>query len=197
MKLTKYKLTLKSLEDTVLPGYLGSMLRGAFGEALMQYDEDLFNKFFKNKIDENSPVYKYTNETPPPPFIFNPLKKYEFIRKKQDIIFTLSLIGDYRHYGTSIPEIMQIMCENKMHNQKLKTEIKNIEIINNPLNNSKLFDINDYKTILEKLNKPFPSIRIEKYQRKQFDNLTNIICEVKSVEKDGRVLFNKDFKMIE
>ena len=36
-----------------------------------------------------------------------------------------------------------------------------------------------------------------KYLAKQIDNTSNIICEVKSVEEDGRVLFNKNFEKIQ
>jgi len=53
MQLTKLNLKFEAVNDSLLPGQLGSMLRGIFGEALMQYDEKLYN-FSSRSISRKS-----------------------------------------------------------------------------------------------------------------------------------------------
>jgi CRISPR-associated protein Cmr6 len=54
-------------------------------------------------------------------------------------------------------------------------------------------EIFDYDKFLSKLKKPFPSIRIDKYTNDEIQNKTHLVCKVKKIENDGRVLFDRDF----
>ena len=98
MKITRYQITYTAQADAVLPGQLGSMIRGVFGETLMQLEPDIYQKFFHPDIPVDEVVGKYISRDLPAPFIIYPVKRYDFVRQNQEIRFYFTLIGNYRQY---------------------------------------------------------------------------------------------------
>ncbi|NPA44866.1 MAG: CRISPR system precrRNA processing endoribonuclease RAMP protein Cas6 [Chlorobi bacterium] len=156
MKLIRLQLTYQAMSDAVLPGQLGSMLRGIFGETLYEFNQDLFSKFFEPKIPKNNPVYKLVMNNPPAPFMFYPVKKYNFVREGEKIKFNFTLFGEYRHFKLQVEEVFQFMGKKRWNNGKLSVKMleskilpeKNGEIVYD-WNNYKNIEINTQKTSLE------------------------------------------------
>ncbi len=98
MKITRYKITYTALTDAVLPGQLGSMIRGIFGETLMRHKPEIFQKFFYPDMPAGEVVKKYISSDLPAPFIIYPVKHYDYVRQNQEISFIFTLIGKYRQY---------------------------------------------------------------------------------------------------
>ena len=142
MQLTKLNIKFEALNDSLLPGQLGSMLRGIFGEALMQYDEKLYNKFFHPEVSPDNPAYKYVSNSPPAPFIFFPLKKYDYIRRGQSIDIHLTLIGKYALFKQEVIEVIKLMTEQTWYHQKL--QVKLLEIKPEKNGEKTEFDYNDF-----------------------------------------------------
>lgn len=55
--------------------------------------------------------------------------------------------------------------------------------------------IKNYPEFLRSLNKPFPSIRVEKHLISDIENSLILICKVKSIADDKRVMFDTKYKL--
>jgi len=126
MKIKQYEITYTALDDAVLPGQLGSMLRGVFGETLMQYDADLYEKFFEPVVSKENPAYKYVNDAPPAPFVIYPVKKYDFIRKNRPVTFVFTLMGEYRFYENNLIEVFKAMAKSGFNKGRLPVKLESI-----------------------------------------------------------------------
>jgi CRISPR-associated endoribonuclease Cas6 len=145
MKLIKLHIQFKALNDTLLPGQIASMLRGVFGETLMEYNPQLYQKFYHPTITKKHPLKQETSENLPAPFFFFPLKKYDYIRTGQYIDTHLTLLGNYRNYQEEISEVIKKMENRKWYNNNLQVKLAGIEPIQNKGKN--LFDYNDFKNL--------------------------------------------------
>ena len=142
MKLIKLHIRFEALNDALLPGQTGSMFRGIFGETLMEYNPQLYQKFFHPEITGKNPLKQEISENLPAPFFFFPLKKYNYIRSGQYIDTHLTLLGEYRNYQNEINKVIQQMCNRKWYNNSLKVKIASIQPIQNQDKN--LFDYKDF-----------------------------------------------------
>jgi hypothetical protein len=143
MKLLKIHIRFEALNDSLLPGQTGSMLRGVFGETLMEYDEQLYQKFFHPQIPPEHPLQNTISDNLPAPFFFFPLKKYNYIRKGQYIDAQLTLIGNYQNYQKQINDVIKQMCQRKWYNDTL--QVKLAETNKQP--STIIIDYNDYKNL--------------------------------------------------
>jgi CRISPR-associated endoribonuclease Cas6 len=145
MKLLKLHIRFEALNDALLPGQTGSMLRGIFGETLMEYNPQLYQKFFHPEITGNRTLKQEISGNLPAPFFFFPLKKHNYIGSGQHIDTHLTLLGEYRNYQNEIAGVIQQMCNRKWYNSSLQVKLNGIEPLQNQDKN--LFDYNDFKNL--------------------------------------------------
>jgi len=95
-KLSKYRFTLKAIDDISLPAYKGSTFHGGFGHALMQISPIWYRYF-----------YEPQQGWPKPYVILPPLDTQEHYPKGQQFTLEITLIGEAtQHYA-----IMQAAVE--------------------------------------------------------------------------------------
>ncbi len=70
MLLHRYKITIRALADSQLPGFLGSFIRGVFGETLKHYHPPAFQYFFKPQLSRQHPYFSLFGSNPPAPYWF-------------------------------------------------------------------------------------------------------------------------------
>lgn len=150
MKLTQYKITYTALSDAVLPGQIGSMIRGIFGETLMAYDAALFQKFFQPDALPSEAVLKYISNDLPAPFIIYPIKKYDFVRQNDSISFIFTLIGDYVQYEKTVFEIFDQIQHSGLNHGKLP--VANLQFEQIIINHKEIIDFNYFKPPTQKVS---------------------------------------------
>ena len=102
---TRLLFRLKLLDESVLPVFKASMLRGLMGKALHRLNCQSRGSCQKCKVVSNCPysiLFKpelvFKNQLTTPPFVlFSPNKKEKFA-KGDDVEFTLTIFGEYSRY---------------------------------------------------------------------------------------------------
>ncbi len=146
MKLLQIQPVFQARNDSALPGYLGSMLRGIFGRTLREYDAGLYDKFFHPRIAASNPAFKYTGTNPPAPFMISPAHQMQFIRHGETIKFTLTLFGEYRLYEPQIREVFHRMAERKWYHNRLRVAFQSVSVLTTATGKP-VFDWDDYRQI--------------------------------------------------
>ncbi len=151
MIITRYKITYTALTNGVLPGQLGSMIRGVFGETLMRYHQDLYQKFFHPEIKLDEIIKKHTGNDLPAPFIIYPVKHYDFVRQNQEITFIFTLIGKYRQYENQIYNIFKEIQNTGLNHGALP--VTNMQCEPMIHNHKKIIDFYDLKPPQQKISR--------------------------------------------
>ncbi len=92
MILNRYKITVKARQNGRLPGYLGSLLRGIWGETLHQYHFLAYNYLFKHQLNPAHPFFNFLGKNPPVPYWFYAPLKLREIRKNETFHFYFTML---------------------------------------------------------------------------------------------------------
>lgn len=118
MLIARYNISYTAAADAVLPGYLGSMLRGLFGTLLMEHDPALFALFFRPQAPDNALIRNFTGNDLPAPFIISPHRFVHFVRAGHRISFTFTLFGRFFEYEDDIRQVFGRIPEIGLFNGK-------------------------------------------------------------------------------
>lgn len=150
MHLTRYKITYTAQADAVLPGQLGSMIRGIFGETLMANDAGMYQKFFQPNVVPSKSILKYISSDLPAPFIIYPVKRYDFVRQNQEIKFIFTLLGRYRQYENDIFEVFDRIQNTGINQGKLS--VGNLQFEQILHNHKETVDFTNFKPPTQKIS---------------------------------------------
>jgi len=152
MHLTRYLLQFEVLTDCVLPGHLGSLIRGLWGEVMKGYDTELYQRFFNPQIDMSNPAYKYVSNNPPPPFMIRVHKTHEYLRQGATFNLTFTLFGNYSKYWIQLNDIWALITTGNPNAYHLKLKLKEFKPLTCPVTGNVLFDYKDYTGIKPEKN---------------------------------------------
>lgn len=145
--LHKYIVSFVVKETTTIPFYMGSMFRGAFGNALQRIDTTLYQHYFEPSISPKSKAYPIVQKYPPAPFILLGLSKGGHIKAGNKLQFELTLMGETVPTDAVLYQIFETMSDSKYGLEQCKTQFVGFEKILNPLTHTPGFHIKDLSRI--------------------------------------------------
>ncbi len=127
MLLQRYKITVITTENSRLPGFLGSFLRGVFGETLKNYHPMGYQYFFRLQLNREHPYFKFFGNNPPAPYWFYIPRRVREIPAGETFHFFLTFIDNPFFPPESIPVLFRHAFERPLYKNQFKGKLFDVE----------------------------------------------------------------------
>ena len=128
MLLNRYKITVTAVEDGSLPGFLGSFLRGVFGETLNRYHPLGYRYFFRLQLKREHPYFKIFGNNPPAPYWFYIPRRIREIKTGESFHFFLTFIENPFFPPESLPVLFNHAFERRLYKGRFSGRLSSVEM---------------------------------------------------------------------
>ncbi|MBP9136472.1 MAG: CRISPR system precrRNA processing endoribonuclease RAMP protein Cas6 [Chitinophagales bacterium] len=147
LSLYRYKIDFSVKQPYTFSGFLGSKIRGAFGDFMLKTDEPLFDLFYKPQLPKNHIAYAIVGDYVPKPFVIYPYPMPKNLEMGDIISFEIVLFGDYHKYFDRLLHVFEQMAEQGMGNNTFKADFVGMCRIPSNWSEEVEHRLTDYKTI--------------------------------------------------
>lgn len=147
LTLQKYRFNFKALNDFKEVRNWGSAIRGAFGYALKEQNESVFQLMYQPSIEVNHRAYEWVKTDVPSPFIICPEHYIQDITKNEIFSFEIVLIGTIRYQFEIIKKALIQSMEKGLEQGMIKFQFLNCEIVPCSIFNTPIIDFENYKNL--------------------------------------------------
>ena len=155
MHLHRYKITVRATADSRLPGFLGSFVRGVFGETLKRYHPPAFQYFFKPELPREHPYFRLFGHNPPAPYWFYIPRRIRHISRGETFHFFFTHLVTPFLPPESIPVLFMHAFQRPLYHRQFQGTLHSVEAAGR--NQSPLIRLQDY----EHIEQPGDHFRIE------------------------------------
>lgn len=147
LSLYRYKIDFSVKQAYTFSGFLGSKIRGAFGDFMSKTDKPLFDLFYTPQLPKNHIAYPIVGEYVPKPFVIYPYPMSKSLQIGDIISFEIVLFGDYHRYFNRLLTVFEKMAENGIGNDPLQADFVGMSRLESNWSGDLEHRLSDYKNI--------------------------------------------------
>ncbi|MBD3376453.1 CRISPR system precrRNA processing endoribonuclease RAMP protein Cas6 [candidate division KSB1 bacterium] len=159
LQLFMLRIVFSAQYDCMLPGYKGAMLRGALGDALRTFFPCTFDKIFKPAMNRPSPGQYSGVISPPAPYVLSVLDTRQKVARNQNLIFSLTLIGQTPETLQNILHALKLMAQRGLGEKRVPFLLQSVLLQKTSNNSDDLIELyhSEKKAFLDPI--PFTDFR--------------------------------------
>lgn len=155
MKLHRYKITVRAIAESRLPGFLGSFVRGVFGETLKRYHPPAFQYFFKLRLPRQHPYFRFFGHNPPAPYWFYMPRRIRHLNPGDTFHFFFTHLYTPLLPPEAIPALFSHAFRRSLYRRQFHGTLAAVEPAGH--RNSPLISLADFKSAVQ----PARNLRID------------------------------------